>query len=627
MDAIGDHQLDFSIVSPRLTVEAMRDSGYKDTDHAIAELVDNSIEAKASLVELVAVETPPDPDVAYARARVSEIAVGDDGEGMDAHVLRRALRFGDGTRLDRKARGIGRFGVGLPNSSISQCKRVDVWSWQNGADNALHCFLDLGHIRKGETDVPEPTSQPVPERWRSVLATCSEPTGTLVVWSELDRVRWRGGEKTLERTEELCGRLYRKFLTDSASPVEITLALASDDGDDLSVKGDVRACLPNDPLYLITPSSTPPPFDNEPMFRLFNERTWTISVGDNGDEGDVHVRCAMARPGAINEKKSDIDWPRSYTKAGSAPWGKHADRNKGVSIVRARRELELSQAWVNSYEPEERWWSVEIEFDPLLDEIFGVVNNKQHAHAFVSGAGFSWEEAADPGETFGAFTDRLEETADPRRYLIEIWNWIDDQIQRMRAERKTIMRGTGSGGGARHPSTGEDAEDVATNVINTQASAGETGTSDTAPPATDEEKINSIADSATQVRGVDPDTAKEWAEATVTSGRRVLMKEVTLGHGHAFFDVESVSDVIEVWLNDKHPVYEHFIEVITADSADQELQELQERLDKAAFTLRMLLFAWARYEDKAPMNVKEQLEDIRMDWGREARRFFDALES
>ena len=136
-------ELNFSIVSPKLTIEAMRDSGYKDTDHALAELIDNSVEAGADLVEIIAVETPPDPDQRYARARVSEIAVADNGEGMDSTTLRRALKFGDGTRMDRQRKGIGRFGVGLPQSSISQCQRVDVWTWQNGPDNAFHCYLDL----------------------------------------------------------------------------------------------------------------------------------------------------------------------------------------------------------------------------------------------------------------------------------------------------------------------------------------------------------------------------------------------------------------------------------------------------------------------------------------------------
>ena len=115
---------------------------------------------------------------------------------------------------------------------------------------------------------------------------------------------------------------------------------------------------------------------------------------------------------------------------GTLRWGKHADRNKGVSIVRARRELEVSLAWVNNYEPTERWWSVEVEFDPILDDIFGVVNNKQHAHLFVSGAGVDEKELKDEGETLEEFRERLEATGDPRFRLLEVWNWIEQQLGR-----------------------------------------------------------------------------------------------------------------------------------------------------------------------------------------------------
>ena len=66
------------------------------------------------------------------------------------------------------------------------------------------------------------------------------------------------------------------------------------------------------------------------------------------------------------------------------------------------------------------------------------------------------------------------------------------------------------------------------------------------------------------------DIALEWAEEIIRSGRRVLLKSVTLGHRDAFFDVESVNDVIEVWLNDKHPVHEHLIEVVSTDSERRE---------------------------------------------------------
>ena len=610
-------ELDFLIVSANLTIEAMRDSGYKNTDHALAELIDNSVEAGAGLIEVIAVEKPPVPEVPYARARICEIAVSDDGEGMDYTTLRRALKFGDGTRTDRQKRGIGRFGVGLPQSSISQCRRVDIWTWQNGPDNAIHCYLDLDDIKEsGRQDVPEPKYQIVPDRWRNVSLNVSSQTGTLVVWSSLDRVRWTGGVKTLTRTADLCGRIYRKFL--ATNQVQLSLVLAS--GDQQLVSLSEFDCQPNDPLYLMTPSSTPAPFQHRSMFQLFNERQWSIPVA--GTHGTVHVSCTMATPDAINESLSEVKWPQSYTSPGKSPWGKHADRNKGISIVRASRELELSLDWVNNYEPEERWWSVEVEFDPILDEIFGVVNNKQHAHIFTEGACFEWEEIADTNETYSSLLERLESESDPRHHLLEIWTWIDDQIRRMRREREKLRKGTGT---SRHPTTAEEIEDVATKVINEQAEQGETGDSDLAPKTTDEEKILKIAQSITKFK-VDEQTATETAQKTVSSGRRVLIKGVTLDHQDAFFTVESVSDVIEVWLNDRHPVHEHLIEVLRMENDSQDIGELAMRLGMAEFTLRMLLCAWARYEDKAPAGMKETISDVRMDWGREARKFLGVIE-
>lgn len=621
-------EIDYSIVSASLTIEAMRDSGYKDTDHALAELIDNSVEANSTLIEVIAVETPPDPDIPYSRARVTQIAVIDDGHGMSPTVLRRALKFGDGTRRDRSQRGIGRFGVGLPQSSISQCKRVDVWTWVNGADNALHCYLDLREINEdGVQVVPTPDAIPLPDQWRSVANNAGSPRGTLVVWSQLDRVRWSGGSKTLQRTGELCGRIYRKFIVDEQQPVQIDMVLAAtvSPTHDSLVERERRTCLPNDPLYLMVPSATPPPFDYRPMFREFNERTWTIKA--NGAAGEICVRCSMATVEAINEKKSSIAWPRSYAKAGDAPWGKHANRNKGVSIVRARRELEMSLAWVNNYEPEERWWSVEVEFDPILDEIFGVVNNKQHAHAFVDGAGFDESEAPELGESFGDYRERLKETGDLRYHLIDVWVWIENQIGRMRDERRKLMRGTGTT--RSHPVTGVRLEDSATDVINEQAENGEMGESDKAPPVTAEEKTRNIVRSATQ-RHVPQKTAEQWAYETVSNDRRVLLKAVDFGHRDAFFGVESVNDIIEIWLNDRHPVHKHLIEVLRSEADEQDEsdpEKLATRLRDAAFSLEMLLVAWARHEDKAPASLRETLGDLRMDWGREARKFLEVIES
>ena len=50
---------------------------------------------------------------------------------MDAETLTEALRFG-GTTSFNSRKGLGRFGMGLPNASLSQARRVDVYTWQQG---------------------------------------------------------------------------------------------------------------------------------------------------------------------------------------------------------------------------------------------------------------------------------------------------------------------------------------------------------------------------------------------------------------------------------------------------------------------------------------------------------------
>ena len=202
------------IIPPQLAIKAMRDSGYKNTAYALAELIDNSVQAKADSIDLVCIEESR-PGRNRSRRRLSQIAVLDNGTGMEPLVLQLALQFGNGTHLDDRS-GIGRFGMGLPNSSISQCRRVDVWTWQNGPDNAIHAYLDVDEVTNGTlTSIRFPEPEPLPAEWRSSSEIVST-TGTLVVWSKLDdhRLTWRGAKATLTNTASIVGRMYRHFIHD-----------------------------------------------------------------------------------------------------------------------------------------------------------------------------------------------------------------------------------------------------------------------------------------------------------------------------------------------------------------------------------------------------------------------------
>lgn len=329
--------------------------------------MDNAIQAGASQVELLCGERKQQVEQ-RKRSRIEEIAVLDNGCGMDATVLRLALQFGNGTYLDEdKHTGIGRFGMGLPSSSISQCQRVDVWSWQNGVENALYTYLDLDEIKNRRmTEIPEPTPQAIPRIWTKVGQQFSQ-SGTLVVWSKIDRCIWRTGKAIIDNSEFLIGRMYRKFLNNDL----VKIRMMAFDLDDLSNVIIEKLALPNDPGYLIEKTSCPAPFDSQAMFQPWEgdtsyEATFTINF--RGKEHEVKVRFSYAKEEARQAEPGK--------NPGSMPHGQHASKNVGVSVVRAGRELELDTGVVNAYDPRERWWGVEVEFPPSLDDIFGVTNNK-----------------------------------------------------------------------------------------------------------------------------------------------------------------------------------------------------------------------------------------------------------
>ena len=228
---------DAQIIPLRLAITAMRDSGYKNTAYALAELIDNAVQANASMIEVLCIEKR-DVIQTRTRARLWQVAVLDNGSGMDSNTLRMALQFGNGTRLDDRS-GIGRFGMGLPNASISQASRVDVWTWKNGPDNAIKSFIDLGEIQTQDMkEVPRPEPSPVPDRWRAISGHIGRE-GTLVLWSELDfeRLTWKRAERALLRTEEIVGRIYRRFIANEK--VTIRLYAAEDQGDSALIDREV----------------------------------------------------------------------------------------------------------------------------------------------------------------------------------------------------------------------------------------------------------------------------------------------------------------------------------------------------------------------------------------------------
>ena len=590
----------YDIIPTALAVKAMRDNGYKNAAFALAELIDNSIQARSSEVELLIAENYTHLSD-RTRRHIQNIAVLDNGIGMDADVLRIALQFGNGTYLNSRE-GIGRFGMGLPSSSISQCRRVDVWSWQNGPDNALHSYIDIEEIMSGDLrEVPEPVPAPIPEVWREI-GRSFEKSGTLVVWSNIDRCVWRTASAVFRNSEFVIGRMYRYFLKDGRVKIRLASFIREPR---IRLTEDTNAVL-NDPLYLMVPCSCPSPYDKAPMFVGYGESfERTITIQANGQPHDVFIRFTYAKEDA-----------RKGINPGALPHGKHAAKNIGVSVVRARRELELSQDWAIQYDPTERWWGVEIEFPPALDEIFGVSNNKQAARNLSEIAKYDFEQLRGSGISIIELKSEMKQDEDPLEPLLEIKNAIETNL---RSIRRLIKAQTISTKRKRHESSTVEAH--ATEVTNRRKEEGHVGLSDQTEDMPADEKELAI-EIELEESGLPKEEAERLAATTINDGLKYVFAQADL-ETPAFFSVKPRAGVIIITLNTSHPAYDHLIEVLEEEAEDITPQEsLARRLKNARDGLKLLLAAWARFEDEQPSEaLRDKAQDIRVDWGKIARQF------
>lgn len=360
---------DFSIVRQDRFIEATRDSGYKGTDSALSELIDNCVQAGSSqvTVKMIAVAPEYSGKGAPPQPRVVEVAIGDNGRGMDSVTLRRALRFGDSSRFNDRT-GLGRFGMGLPNASISQCKRVEVYSWRRGS-KALWTYIDVDEIAEGDlSEVPEPIETTIPAPLAELARSAS---GTIVVWKKVDRLDHDGKLDTLERSlRPSLGRIFRYFLIR-----------------DFQITINGKSIGPMDPLYLMPQAR----LDDDPLATRHGDTLrFDVPIPDKlGQSSLVEVTISLLPgewqtqfgPGKTKEQKEGLRI-------------RHIEATAGYSIVRSGREIDLIHSPYHARHWKDRWYRVEIRFEPELDEVFGVTHTKQHARIQRGSALFNQMETA-----------------------------------------------------------------------------------------------------------------------------------------------------------------------------------------------------------------------------------------
>lgn len=185
----------FDIVEPYAPamIESLRAVGY-DLSTALADLIDNSISAQSTQIDLYF----------YWNGEGSRIAVVDNGSGMTEERLLEAMRIGADPTVARDRKDLGRFGLGLKTASFSQCRRLTVHTKSPG-DCIRTRSWDLDYVREFR-------------QWRVLREGSAESleyakyigeSGTAVVWERLDRLTGGTGAENPEHRDVFNDRIER----------------------------------------------------------------------------------------------------------------------------------------------------------------------------------------------------------------------------------------------------------------------------------------------------------------------------------------------------------------------------------------------------------------------------------
>lgn len=561
------------IIDAYLGLTALRQAGYRSTATAVAELVDNSIEAEATTIDIIAMSKKVQLKTRTSN-QVQKIAVLDNGIGMPTHILQNCLSLGWGTRLETRD-GLGRFGFGLKGASISQARRVEVYSWIK-KDDVYLAYLDLDEIHGDQLQELNPIQKAeIPNEIKKAFSSSISDSGTLVVWDDLDQMDLKRVGTLIDRiNKELC-RIYRHFLDDCNDygykrNIKIhKLQLDTGEIDDVQLKA-------NDPIYKLKPNNLPGYEDTET--NQYHGEPFSIDIpyskGDKNALSKVHFYFSIANPSIQN-------------LGGNSDVGRHYGNNTGISFVRAGREIDFGAfGFLDASDPRNRWWGAEIRFDPVLDELFGVTNNKQEVRAI---------KKLEP-EVLEALAEEAEHGDQKAKLLVDINKILSDQI----SEMMKVIKGRREGTRTRKTSVGtlidKVNDDVSKDFSATESAA-------ISKDKSNEDKINE------RVRLLLDDDSSLTSEEAIEEAQKTIEYKVDITTsewpGDLFLDRKPVANASVGIINRNTQFYEKF------------WKYLEDQDDKKGYeALEVLMMALIRSEDELAVQYDKRVFDrFRQRWG------------
>lgn len=573
------------IIDAYLGLMALKQAGYRTTATAVGELIDNSIEADASEIDIIAINKKIKKN-GRASNNVYKIAVLDNGVGMDVNTLENCLSLGWGTRLDTRD-GLGRFGFGLKGASLSQSERVSVYSWKT-PNEVYMARLDTNQIKENQSqELDEVVEAEIPSEIFEHFGSNILDSGTLIVWEDLDLSLKRSDTLVRQLNKELC-RIYRHFLDDDDTyGRRRRVCVHSLQLETKNLK--TEELLANDPLYMLTPNNLPKHDGKD-----FNN----IETNLLHDKFDIDVKYHNG----ISEVTSKVGFRFSVAKpeiqalGGNSAVGKHYHDNTGISFVRAGREIDFGRfGFIDASDPRHRWWGVEIRFEPVLDELFEITNNKQHVRGIHS----------LDAESMAEHIEEAKERNYKSAMLVQINKLVKEHIAAM----MVIIKGRGTGNRSQVNRNSGGLKDRVNEVV--EKSSKNTESSDRAKKLTEDQKIEErVSLLLKDDSSLDEASAKEIAKESIDY--KIDIQSDTWP-GNLFLDRKAVANASVGIVNRNTRFYDDF------------WSYLQEHDDKKGFeALEVMMMALIRSEDELALEYdKKMFETYRAKWGEWIEKLLD----
>jgi hypothetical protein len=349
-------QFKFGLMVGEAFIRGIRDIGYKHSGSALAELVDNSIQAGAENIH-VAFEKNK------SGAKVTSLAVIDDGHGMIPDMIRFAVMWG-GTHRENDREGIGRYGYGLPSASVSQGTRFTVYSAPKGGQ--LHgVTIDVEAIGngeysndKGEISIPGAKPAKLPKFVQDHI-TAQFPggkleAGTVVVIENLDKLSHSSVNGLRAHLLEFFGIAYQKLLRNRQMVIDETILE------------------PIDPLF-ITP--------NFRFYDLDADRAQAldpIRIEVKGEDGKEVKGTMEVRFSYMPATFGSVDKSKGAERKNQNPRFHIMKEYNGILFYRMGRFLDcIRHTPFHTFVNNDRYFKIEVDFPAVLDEHFNVSTSKQ----------------------------------------------------------------------------------------------------------------------------------------------------------------------------------------------------------------------------------------------------------